>query len=516
MRDKIIAYDLGTGGNKASLYNKSGASTASAFIPYETSYPETGWHEQRPEDWWKAVAESTRKLREKSGFHPAEIKAIAISGHSLGCVPLDKRDRLLRKATPIWSDTRASDQAERYFSEVDPDRWYRTTGNGFPPECYTVFKILWYRDKEPDMFSRTAKIIGTKDYINLRLTGVTATDFSYASGSGVYDLQKWNYSDELIKAAGIDRNLLPEPLPSTEVLGGLTEEAAAALGFPADDAAGIQVVCGGVDNSCMALGAGNIREGKVYTSLGSSSWIAVSSGRPVLDAARRPFVFAHVVPEMFTSAVSIFAAGSSFAWVRDVLCRDLTEKAAEIGGDVYDLMTREAAESPPGANGLLFNPSLAGGSSQEPSPHIRGAYSGIDLRHTRADMLRAAMEGVALNLGAVLELLQGFCTLEDEMLIVGGGSKSAFWRQIFADVYGMAVVKTNVDQEAGSLGAAALGAVGTGLWDEFSRVEGIHTEEGREVPGEDAAGKYRELLEAFELQRKHCSELGELMRRKRT
>ncbi len=493
------------------MYDSSGKSVASVFVPYETIYPETGWHEQRPEDWWSAVVESTKKLRQKSGFNPGEIKGIVLSGHSLGCVPLDDTGGLLRKTTPIWSDTRSSKQTKEYFSKIDPVRWYMTTGNGFPPECYTVFKILWYRDNEPEMFSRTANIIGTKDYINYKLTGVIATDFSYASGSGVYGLANWAYDDELLEAAGIDRDLLPGPRPSTEVLGGLTENAAAALGFAGDNYAGIEVVCGGVDNSCMALGAGNVREGKVYTSLGSSSWIAVSSKEPVLDAERRPFVFTHVVPEMFTSAVSIFAAGSSFDWVRNVLCRDVMEQAAVSGEDAYELMTREAALSPAGANGLLFNPSLAGGSSLEPSPHIRGAYSGIDLRHTRADMVRAAMEGIALNLGAVLEVLKKFCTLEGEMLIVGGGSKSPLWRQIFADVFGMAVVKTNVDQDAGSLGAAAIGAVGTGLWDDFSQIEEVHAEEGREVPGDDAGKIYGQMRKHFELQRRHCAELGDFM-----
>ena len=170
MRDKIIACDLGTGGNKASLYDSTGKSVASA-------------------------------------------------------------------------------QTERFFADVDSDSWYMTTGNGFPPECYTMFKILWYRDNEPEMFSRTANIIGTKDYINYKLTGVIATDFSYASGSGVYGLRQWAYDDELLEAAGIDRGLLPEPVPSTEVLGGLTEKAAAVLGFTGDDYAGIVVVCGGQRSS---------------------------------------------------------------------------------------------------------------------------------------------------------------------------------------------------------------------------------------------------------------------------
>jgi xylulokinase len=239
----------------------------------------------------------------------------------------------------------------------------------------------------------------------------------------------------------------------------------------------------------------------VYTSLGSSSWIAVSSTRPVLDAASRPYVFAHVVPGLFTSAVSIFAGGSSFRWIRDNV----------LDGSSYDDLTRLAASSPAGANKLLFNPSLAGGSSQEPSPHIRGGFSGIDLRHTRADVVRAAMEGIAMNLGAVLEVLRRFVPLSGEMLMVGGGSKSRLWRQIFADVYGMDCVKTNVDQEAATLGAAAVAAVGAGLWKGFEKVDEAHRVEGVEKPIPANREVYRKLAPAFERMRRNEAALGDLL-----
>ena len=276
------------------------------------------------------------------------------------------------------------------------------TGNGFPAAHYTVFKILWYRDHEPDMFAQIRSVIGTKDYVNYRLTGRLATDYSYASGSGVYDLLGWDYADELLSAADLPRGLLPEIVPATEVLGGLTGDAAAALGLPP----GVPVACGGVDNSCMALGAKNIAEGRIYASLGSSMWIAVSSSRPLLDDASKPYVFTHVVPGMFTSAIGMFSAGTSLRWVRDQLCANLTVQAGVEGRDAYDVMTELAERSPPGARKLLFNPSLAGGSSLEPSPHIRGAFLGLDLGHTQADLIRAALEGIALNARLMLDALR--------------------------------------------------------------------------------------------------------------
>jgi sugar (pentulose or hexulose) kinase len=259
----------------------------------------------------------------------------------------------------------------------------------------------------------------------------------------------------------------------------------------------------------MALGARNITSGRVYLSLGSSAWIAVSADNPVLDAISRPFVFTHVIPGMFTSAVSIFSAGNSFRWLRDNICPDLVEEAAQTNQDVYDLMGQLGETSPPGANKLLFNPSLAGGSSQEPNANIRGAFSGLDLGHTRADLVRAGMEGVAMNLGSVLEVLKNFTNLSSEMVIVGGGSKSSLWRQIFADVFEMNIVKTNIGEDAGSLGAAALAAIGCGLWKDFSKVDQIHNVESIAEPISENSEVYKKLEPVYEMLRTSQADIGE-------
>ncbi|MCX7029682.1 MAG: FGGY family carbohydrate kinase [Spirochaetes bacterium] len=500
MAKTIVAYDLGTGGAKASLYDVGGACLASTFVPYETLYPDTGWHEQRPADWWDAVVKSTRALLAESRTPAADVECLAISGQSLAVIPVDAAGSPLRESIPIWSDTRASAQTAAFFREVDRTAWYLATGNGFPAECYSVFKIMWYRDNEPALLAKARLVLGSKDWLNLRLTGKAFTDFSYASGTGVYDLAGWKYHPGFMRASGLPESLFPEIVPSTRIIGNLTAGAADALGLPRS----VKVACGGVDNSCMALGARNTGEGRVYTSLGSSSWIAVSSAKPVLDPVAKPYVFTHVIPGLFTSAVSIFSGGSSFRWIRD----------AVLGGEAvaeYDAMNEIAAASPVGANRLLFNPSLAGGSSQEPSPRIRGAFAGIDLRHTRADLVRAGMEGIAMNLGAVLEVLRRFVPLAPEMLMVGGGSRSRLWLQIFADVFRMDCVKTNVDQDAASLGAAAVAAVGAGLWKDFGKVDEAHRVQDvcRPIPAN--VEKYRRLMPAFEMLRRQQAELGELL-----
>ena len=270
------------------------------------------------------------------------------------------------------------------YDSVDlPDEWYLTTGNGFPSACYTVFKVIWYKKHEPVLWKRVHKILGTKDYINFKLTGKLLTDYSYASGTGIYDLKGWKYCHEFITASGIPADVWPEIVPSTHVIGKVRSEIAEEMGLSND----VLVVCGGVDNSCMALGAKNIKEGRVYTSLGSSAWIAVSSEKPVLDKQYKPYVFAHVMPNMFTSAVSIFA-----------------------------------------------------------------------------------------------------------------------------DVFNTRILKTNIDQDAAALGAAAIAAVGCGLWSNFEKINAIHKAVEMVEPDVDNNRKYEKLLPVFVQSAEYQAQISDSLR----
>ncbi len=503
MQDHLIAYDFGTGGIKASLFTVQGESLASTFRPYDTLYPHAGWHEQRPDDWWDSFISVSKMLIESSHISPDSIAALAISGHSLGVVPLDSRGALLLPVAPIWSDMRAEKQAKAFFSSRNESEWYMKTGNGFPAYLYTAFKLLWYQENMPDMFKKVAVVLGTKDYINYRLTGRIATDPSYASGSGFYNLEQNKYDGGLLNEFGFKASLFPDILPSTHIIGTLTPEASRATGLPAH----VKVACGGVDNACMALGARGIKDGRVYTSLGSSSWIAITSHKPILDKALRPFVFAHVIPGMYASATSIFSAGSSFQWVRNQICKDLFSGEK----DAYILMNEEAAKSPVGANKLLFNPSLAGGSGSDRTPNVRGAYIGLDLKHTRQDLVRSAMEGIALSLRIALDRLKEMSPISERMLIVGGGGKSPLWRQMFADIYGLEILETSIGQDAGSLGAAALAAVGGGFWKDFSPIDSIHKLIGVKTPDPAVQNEYNRILGVYKQINEHLYEIGDIM-----
>ena len=400
---------------------------------------------------------------------------------------------VLQENVPIWSDGRADREASEFFERIPSDEWYFTTGNGFPAPLYTLFKVMWLRRNRPEVFARAKTIIGTKDYVNFMLTGRIATDHSYASGSGAYDLRAGAYSERILAAAGLDRSLFPEPVKSSEVIGEVRPEIAARLGLPA----GVRVVAGGVDNSCMALGARTFREGDIFSSMGSSSWLTVSSATPFLDARVRPYAFAHVVPGMFISATSIFSSGTTIEWIRDTLFADVDEEAKRSGAEVHARLDEIAAQSPHGANGLLFVPTLGGGTSLEGGPAVRGALIGLDLLHTRADVMRAALEGVALALRVALDELRRMTAVGEEIIMVGGGARSAFRRQIIADVFGMTVLKTGIDQQAAALGAAALAFVGTGLWADFETLLGLQAVEHRASPSPQSKGIYRTALQAF-------------------
>ena len=493
MSKKVIAWDLGTGGNKASLYDEAGNCLAATFKPYPTNYPKHGWHEQKPEDWWEAIVETTSQLIRESKVNPDDIAVCGISGHSLGAVPIDKNGNLLLESTPIWSDGRATEQAKEFFSRYDEEKWYNITGNGFTPALYTVFKMMWYRDNCPEIFEKTEKVIGTKDYINYKLTGRVVTDYSYASGYGVFDLKNMRYDEDLIDASKLSKSLFPEIVPSTEVIGTISKQAASHIGLRE----GTKVVAGGVDNSCMALGAMAYKENRAYMNLGSCFWIAISSENPILSSDSRPYVFAHVLPGMYASALCISSGGTSYRWVRDELCKDLKLLEEQTGRDAYELMGEEAATVKPGANKVIFNPSLGGGMPYDKSVNIRGAYMGLDLGTSRASIIRASMEGMGFAMRLCLDYLNKLGANPEGLLLAGGGSKSPLLCQIFADCFKLPTYKSIVDEQAAALGAAAVAAVGAGIWKDFDIIDTLHKREGHFMPEKESTEVYEKLYSVF-------------------
>lgn len=459
MTDLVLAYDLGTGGCKASLWDSAATSVAEAVVPYPTLHPAPGRNEQRPDDWWDAVVASTRTLLSRHPGARSRIAGVALSGQSLGAVQLDGRGGLVAASTPIWSDSRGRTRA--VFARVQESEWYRRTGNGFGASLYPLFKTAAFRSEAPDAWARTRWLLGSKDWINFRLTGVAATDHSMASGSGAYDLRAGDYDDELLSAGDLARHVLPPILPSTAEVGRLTPDAAASLALPA----GLPVFAGAVDNAAMALGSRGTAEGRIYAALGSSSWITVTSRHPVLDASTRPYVFAHAIPGMFISALSTFSSGTSLEWLRGLLSPELST------AEFID----SAQSSTAGARGVTFVPTLAGGTPLEGGSGARGGFTGLHLAAGPADLARACLEGVAFSLDRSLRLMRRLSDSREPLFISGGGARSELWNRIYADILGTTLQRSPVDQQAATLGAATVAFVGLGIWDDFSAADAAHT-----------------------------------------
>lgn len=501
---KFITFDLGTGGIKASLYNEKLESLAQIFREYPTSYPAPGLHEQRPDDWWKSVCRCCHDLLETSGTRNQEIGCLALSGHSLVAVPVDRKGNTLADSVPIWSDTRAEKEAEEFFQKIDKDQWYLTTGNGFPAACYSIFKLMWLKKHQKSLYDSAFCFLGSKDYINWKLTGQAASDFSYASGCGAYHLSEHRMETAFLEAAGLSPDKFPPIFPSCQIVGKVTGEAARLTGL----AAGTPVACGGVDNACMALGSVGSGEGKAYISLGTSSWIPVNSSRPILDSQKKPYVFAHIQENLYTSAFSIFSGGNSFRWIRDILNRNSGEIPLS-----YDDLCRMATASLPGAGGVFFNPSLAGGTSQDKSTHIRGGFINLSLASKTEDLIRAVLEGITMNLKCSYDFMKEKTELNGPLVICGGGSKNPFWMQLFADIFRTLIIKTNVDQNAASLGAAAVAARAVGVYSSYSILEDVRQIQQHYQPNPELELFYRRQTEKFCYLSEQLADIGDYLNR---
>jgi xylulokinase len=492
MIDKyILAHDLGTTGNKASLFDEQGKVIASSLSTYGTEYPRPNWVEQNPEDWWKAVCTSTKQLLSSTRTDPKQVACLTFSGQMMGCVVLDRHARPLRNAL-IWADTRATPQAEQIISRVGMEKFYRITGHR-ASSSYGAAKIMWVRDHQPEIFNQAYKFVHAKDFIVARLTGEFATDFSDAGGTNLFDLEAYDWSPTLLEAAGLDRSILPELHESSDVIGEVLPSIAEEVGL----AAGTPVVIGGGDGCCAAAGAGVVREGGAYNYLGSSSWIAIASKKPIFDPTMRTFTWVHLMRGMYSPCGSMQAAGGAYQWVRDTFCQQEKEAAELQGISPYELMNQLAEQSTPGANGLLFFPYLLGERSPWWNPDTRAVYFGLTMGHTRADIIRATLEGITLNLKVILDAFRQQGAQIDGIRVIGGGANGRIWRQIMADIYGIPVLRPSLLVEATSLGAALAGGIGVGIYKDWSLAETLTPIVDENLPDPQLTARYEKLYGIF-------------------
>ena len=507
----LAAYDLGTTGCKASFFDEGGSLLATAYREYPTYYEKEGWVEQDPADWKRELVSTTVQLLERTGVQPGDIACLSFSGHMMGCVPVDARGETLSSRTMLWADTRSIAQAEDLINKIGWERFYRETGSGLDVVLYPAAKIPWIRDNQPDLYRRAAKFVGTKDAICAWLTGRIATDFSEASDIGLLHLGERCWHRDLLRALEIDLQKLPDLLPSTTVIGNLRREAAQEMGLRE----GTPVVLGGGDVSCGTAGAGAVRENVPYMCIGSAGWVSVVGGEPVIDMQGRPMALCHVVPDLYCSQIIMYSAGVAYKWIRDEIFATVRAEgeAVDVDPRTFALMDDLAAESPPGARGVLFLPYLRPGGAPHYDIHSKGAFLGLSLEVGKLEMIRAALEGVAFN----VRMMVGFLEKKEKfqsMRIIGGGAASALWKQIFADVLGKPVLTLSAQQEANTVGAALVGAIGVGILDSFEDIDRFTRVVEEHSPDPNNSRLYDGMMpvftDAFASLRKTNESLGEL------
>lgn len=453
----LIGIDIGTSGTKTVLFTLNGEPVASHTCEYPLYQPANGYAEQDPSDWWNAVVESVSAVLNKSGADSAEIVGVGLSGQMHGLVMLDKNGEVLRRSI-IWCDQRTARECEEITSLVGAERLIEITAN---PALtgFTASKILWVRNNEPATYERCRHILLPKDYIRYKLTGEFATEVSDASGMQLLDVPGRCWSDEVLEKLGIDKALLGTVYESPEITGQLTPEAARLTGLKA----GTVVVGGAGDNAAAAVGTGVVVDGKAFTTIGSSGVVFAHSSTISIDAKGRVHTFCCAVPGAWHVMGVTQAAGMSRKWFRDTFCAQEVELARSRGVDSYDILDEKAAESPIGANKLLYLPYLMG----ERTPHLdaaaRGVFFGLSAMHTGGDLSRAVLEGVSYSLKDCLSVLEEMRVNIGDMALCGGGSASILWRQMLADIFGCPV-KTIASKEGPALGVALLAGVGAGIY----------------------------------------------------
>lgn len=489
MTECLLAHDLGTSGNKATLFDTKGNLIKSMVIPYETNFFNSNWSEQNPEDWFEAVCQSTQQLMD--GLHDHHVIAMSFSGQMMGCVVVDKEGHPLRNAI-IWADQRSVEQANQLKNAIKEEDFYGITGHRISPS-YSIEKLMWIRDNEPTIYQQTYKMLNPKDYIVCRLTGTFITDYSDASSTNAFDLNTFTWSKKIINASGIDYDKFPRIKPSTYSAGKLKEHIARQMGLTTDTA----VIIGAGDGVCSALGAGSIEPGQAYSYLGSSAWIAVTSETPYFDPDMLTFNWAHAVPGMVTPCGTMQAAGNSYSWLKKELCKIESRIAKETQTSPYVFMNNQATASPVGSKGLLYHPYLLGERSPRWNPDCRGSFIGLKMEHTRGDMIRSVIEGIFMNMASIADALQDHVPFK-EMTLIGGLAKGDIHRHIMASVLNLTLHKLEHLEEATSMGAALIAGVGIGCFEDFKAIKHFIQVDSIQEPNQEDVATYKQLKELFD------------------
>jgi xylulokinase len=454
----LLGIDIGTSGTKTLLCDEDGVVLATASADHPIYSPKPGWSEQDPEDWWNAAIKATAAVLKRARVKPADVSAIGMSGQMHGSVFLGDGPKPLRRAL-LWNDQRTQKQCDEITEKAGGRESLIELVANPALTGFQAPKILWLRENEPSKFDKTKHVLLPKDYIRYRMTGEYATEVSDASGTLLLDVVNRAWSDKLLSLLQLDKSLFPRLYESAEVSAKLNAQGARALGLKE----GTPVVGGAGDQPAGAVGNGIVTTGIVSATLGTSGVVFAHADQPVKDPKGRVHTMCHAVPGKWCVFGCMLSAGGSFQWFRNQLAHDEVHAAKRRGVDPYELLVAEAEKAAPGSEGLFFLPYLTGERCPHPDPNARGGWIGVTARTLRRDLIRSLLEGVTFGMRDALEIIQQMGIPVSQVRASGGGARSAFWRQLQADIYKKPLLITNAS-EGPAYGVALLAGVGTGVW----------------------------------------------------
>ena len=480
-----LGIDVGTSSIKVVAVNPSGQLLAVTNTPLTVNVEHPGWSEQHPEGWWAGTCSAIKQALAE--IDSPEVFGVGLSGQMHSLVALDESKQIVRPAI-LWNDVRTSVEAEFVRDRVGNDSLRRLTGNP-ALEGFTVTKLLWMRNNEPELFDRISHVLLAKDYIRYRLTGELGTDPSDASGTLLFDITDSSWSDEMCGYLDIDRNLLPLVFESTEVAGRVMKQAACET----DLEAGVPVVGGGADNACAAVGAGVGSPGEALITIGTSGAVVSPIASVVTDPGMRIHSMRHAVPNTWYLMGVVLSAGAALDWWR-----------RSSGGATFDELVAEAGTVNAGSDGVTFLPYLTGERTPHADANARGVFFGMHGGIERAHMTRAVIEGVSFALRDSLELMKELGVDPEEAVAVGGGAGSPFWLQVLSDVTNLPL-RTVSPLGGAPLGAAMLAAVGTGTFKNtadardawLTDLKSVIPHTAQSAAYDDAYGRYQALYPAL-------------------
>lgn len=477
-----LGLDVGTGGSRALLVDSGGRVSYSFMAPHEDMrMPKPLWAEQEPDDWWRACQLAIQGVLQQASITGSSVKGVGLTGQMHGLVLLDSESKVIRPAL-IWCDQRSQRQVDFVTGKMGAARVLQAIANPVLTG-FTLPKLLWVRDNEPEKFASIRRLLLPKDYVRFKLTGEFATDVSDASGTALFDVVKRKWSDDMADGLGLDRSILPKAYESSEVSGTVSDAAAALTGL----APGTPVVAGAGDQAASAIGNGIVQAGTVSCTIGTSGVVFAYLEKPAYDPAGRVHTFCHAIPGVWHVMGVTQGAGLSLQWYRNRFAPTAQ----------YDDLTADATFSPDGAHGLFWLPYLMG----ERTPHLdanaRGAWIGLTAKHQTSDLIRAILEGVCYSQKDGLEIIAGLGARPALVRLSGGGARSPFWHQLFADIFN-APVATLETQEGSAYGAGLLAMVGTGEYKSAAEVCGVAIKEvSRKEPRPDAATFYEKHYQIY-------------------